>query len=153
MIKATVDDLLDGTLDEMGMESLGHNIYIVRDGDTVFYVGQSGDPIDRLLTHLGRGTRSWCAGPSSLGQLIVSNLPESGGWQIELMILGDCEPYINTVWPWMKRFSIRGDDWEGLAEKAMIRTLHPCLNTTHNENPIPLPKHYNPGGEAHQYMK
>jgi hypothetical protein len=59
-------------------------IYVVRDGDEIFYVGRSEDDcFTRLRTHLGhkfRGHQSL----STLGGFIMRNLPESRHWTVEL---------------------------------------------------------------------
>ncbi len=40
-------------------------IYIYRDGDCVFYVGRTNDPLQRLFEHLGKAPRAYL--PDALG--------------------------------------------------------------------------------------
>lgn len=96
MITSTVGDLADGRLDDL--DTRGHRLYLVRDGETVLYVGQSRDPIDRLFGHFGYGT--WgMRGPSRLGQLIMANLPEARAWVIDILTPADCEPIMQASRP------------------------------------------------------
>lgn len=136
MITLTIGELLDGF--ELGMEGLGHHVYIVRDGDVVFYVGRSGDPLDRLRTHMGKGAWSWCTGASQLGQFIVANWPESRDWQVELLTVADCATWIRALCPGYILERCESD----VAEQAAIVALHPCLNTIYNEQPSAIPKRY-----------
>jgi len=72
MVKqTTIQEVLDGHID-----APDHRLYVVRDGATVFYVGQSARPIERIQAHLGLGFFG-LAGPSTLGRWIEANLPDS----------------------------------------------------------------------------
>lgn len=137
MIQSTIGDLLDGELDARFESILDdfakgvikdlpiYRLYVVRDGDTVFYVGQAGDVVDRLYGHLGQGSWSWATGMSELGKLIKANLPTSRDWRIELYTIGE--------------LGVNGVD---LAEEALIDILRPCLNRALNRNPSALPDKY-----------
>lgn len=90
MIKTTMGELLDTEL--AGVDTEGHHIYMVRDGDTIFYVGKSRCPVSRLLGHCGRGDWTF-DGVSQLGRLIRCNWPVSRFWQVELLTVSDCNAY------------------------------------------------------------
>ena len=125
MIKVTVGDLTDGKLDNL--DTQGHHVYTIRDGDVVFYVGQSVCPISRLWGHLGNWRKGFVfGGASELGRIIHCNLPNSRSWQIELLTVSDCNAY-----------SV--DD----AESKLIFELAPHLNIQGKRRPSgPLPERY-----------
>lgn len=162
MIKTTIGHLLDGKLNERE-DTVNCIIYMVRDGELIFYIGKSeSDVITRLLSHLGYDPWGW-GGYSTLGQIIKENLPESREWQIELMsgedcmdvlekrlnskrsILPDGTPYLINEhaepngYKWSER--IVASDVEGL-ECKLIAVYRPCLNSRCNSDPTPLPKKY-----------
>ncbi len=107
MMTVTVGDLLDGKFfDIVTGEIAGKDfstwvdefnrrrqrqpeIYVVRDGDVVFYVGQSRQVETRLEAHVGRGEFGY-SGPSQLGHAILVNLPEARAWTIELWTVEEC---------------------------------------------------------------
>jgi hypothetical protein len=64
-----------GFLDDKFEIMEAYSVYVIRDGDLVFYVGQSDDVVNRLYDHLGDGPYS--ADPSSIGRLIIDNVPAS----------------------------------------------------------------------------
>lgn len=129
MIKATMRDLLEGRLDDQDTHS--YYLYIVRDEEVVFYVGQScHGVVNRLWQHLGRG--SFDQGLSWLGRVIEANLPISLDWIIELR-----EPRHKTHEYFHSQLDI--DD----TEKELIEELRPCLNVIYNSLPSPLPELYN----------
>ena len=132
MIETTVDDLLDGNLDNLNPDM--SKIYVVREGDTVFYVGQCRwDILDRLLSHFGKGNWGWAQGPSRLGELILENLPESRSWQIDFLELTDvAEMFPKFVGEWTSNS----------AEQRLIQMYRPCLNRRGNPDPTPLPEQY-----------
>jgi len=86
MIGTTIGAILDGEC--IGLDP-SHRLYVVRDGATVFYVGQSRDPVERLLGHMGHG--AWVFyGKSSLGRMVEVNMPASQSWQVELLTITEC---------------------------------------------------------------
>jgi len=113
-------------------------IYVVRDGDVVFYVGKSDDDcFARLRSHLGfefRGHRSL----SALGGLITRNLPESRMWCVNLYTNEETKKIVP------KRFYEDLVRWPTkYAEEAMIQTLEPCLNVMLNcQNQRMVPDRY-----------
>lgn len=136
MIRTTIGDLLAGKLDLALVEAENPELYIVRDGALVFYVGKSSTPVDRLLTHFGDGNWNWGRGTSDLGKLVKDNLPDSKSWQVELLSVADCELAIQLQFPKNKGRHM------DIAELALIRILNPCLNVMHNIKPTPLPAKY-----------
>lgn len=49
-------------------------IYLIRDGETVLYVGQSTNPYNRFISHIGE---DWHADPSPIGKFILQHAPTS----------------------------------------------------------------------------
>lgn len=123
---------------------LGSEIYVVRDGDVIFYVGKSSNPFSRLHQHMGYERKL----PSDLGTLIRNNSPESDEWTLECYRLKDCMPFIKQSFADMenedeREFMVQFSCSDASrAEKHMIRYLRPCLNTLYNENPSKLPEKY-----------
>lgn len=120
-MQITVGEFIDK--EEWGDTTGAHCIYVVRDGDTVFYVGQSASIIQRLWGHMGNeihgGWASFGHRASDLGRLIRANLPQSRDWIIDLLTLKECKDY--TV------FNVPALTVD-MAEVALINILHPCLN-------------------------
>ncbi len=120
-------------LDKRFEPEVGHVVYVVRNGRLLFYIGQSKrDLVVRFREHLQK--------PSRLGRLINKNKPASLSWSIDFYTLADCRPFVvqKTLFPMQ--------EWEhfdmDMAEEAMIRQLHPVLNSDFNPTPTPLPTHY-----------
>jgi len=91
MLQTTVNTALYGDVGDYA----GHFIYLYRDGDVIFYVGRSSDPINRLQQHMGLDhTYPNSSYPSNLGRVIQDNLPESVEWTLEVYTLEDCVPLI-----------------------------------------------------------
>lgn len=101
------------------------DLYLLRDEQTVFYVGQSQSAFARVWTHFYAGFKA----RSVMGRFIVCNWPVSMRFTIELM---------QARHP---RFAAHNHDLNQ-AEQALIAEYRPCLNTTHNPNPLPLPAGY-----------
>lgn len=149
MITATIGELLDGKLDDL--DRRGHRLYLVRDGETVFYIGKSRNPIDRLWQHLGlalTGGVLWSEYfMSQLGHLVKANLPEARSWQVELLTLEECTPVVLERMPYLAG---RWESWcqklpdsaADDAEQALIELHGPCLNVMHNRRKTPLPTCY-----------
>jgi hypothetical protein len=125
----TVTEIVNASIDN----TLGHMIYLVRDGDLIFYIGQSKrNIIIRFQEHLQK--------PSRLGQLIQVNQPASDKWVVEFYTLADCRPFIQQK----SLFPMQA--WEhfdmDIAEKGMIQALRPVVNKDFNHHPTPLPLAY-----------
>ncbi len=145
MITTTVRRALghnvDGYTDSRGLLT-GHKLYLIRDGDIVFYIGQSAQPLIRLQEHMGW---TWQGNQSTIGKLIEDNAPESGKWTYELWKVEECEQYVTEY-----RVNTFPDSWQKLhpsydideAEEALIKHFKPCLNSAMNPNPTPLPGRY-----------
>jgi hypothetical protein len=159
MIITTVGELSDGTLDEVeGVYDC--IIYVVRENELIFYVGESANVIERLNWHLGQGNFGWGSN-SELGRFIRENLPTARDWQVELLTPEDCifipermtelkfevEPtgiylrHARTMeegakFEWRQKCS-RQD-----LECRLIRAYRPCLNSVCNSTPTPLPERY-----------
>ncbi len=129
MQTTTVHAILHKQLDS----TLGHLIYVVRDGQFVFYVGQSKrDVVARFGEHLQK--------PSRLGELIELNRPQSLDWAVDFYTLADCRPFVAQK----SLFAMQA--WEhfdmDMAEQNLIAVLRPALNRDFNPQPSPLPPHY-----------
>ena len=137
MKRVSVAEILERTVDQV----LGHLIYVVRDGDLVFYVGQSKrDVVVRFWEHMNK--------PSHLGELIALNKPDSLAWQVEFYTLVDCQPFVQQ----QSLFAMQ--EWQhfdmDMAEQGMIAQMRPVLNRDFNANPTPLPARYERGMLFHQ---
>ncbi len=103
------------------------DLYLVRDGDLVFYVGQSEAVLERLWKHILDGYK----GRSAIGRFILCNWRASLDFTIELL-------------------SSQSSRFAGLdgsldaAEHALIEEYAPCFNRALNHQPTPLPERYTP---------
>lgn len=103
------------------------DLYLMRDEQVVFYVGQSQLAFDRVWRHLLDGFK----GRSVVGRFILCNWPVSLRFTIELM----CSQ--------SERFAAIGNDLNA-AERWSIEQMSPCLNDALNSHPTPLPGKYAP---------
>jgi hypothetical protein len=101
------------------------DLYVFRDEDVVFYVGQAHLAFERVWEHLRNGFK----GRSVIGRFILSNWPMSLKFDIELMSSR------------AERFNHLGHDVR-LAERELIQQLTPCFNDVLNRQPTPLPARY-----------
>lgn len=97
-------------------------VYIVRDGETVLYVGKTRwySLHHRMQMHLGRSGPSKT--PSNLGKHILENLPASNQWQVDIFSLGDINAFLQHVGVVRKVRKLE------TAEQVMIIYHHPLLN-------------------------
>jgi len=140
MLSVTLAELLQDDFEGLPLAV----VYVIRDGETVFYVGRTSQGIKaRIFGHLGLPGYSYGASPSPVGRLIWENAPGCLTWQVEHWTVKDCLQDLgqwDPRWPdWWERSD--GSDVEG----NMIRALRPCLNYTHNENGRALPETYRRG--------
>lgn len=156
MLYTTIADVLKRTVPPFD----DHYLYIVRDRETVFYVGQSLDPVSRLHEHIYGSGRSHV---SYLGQLIRRCAREADlfavpslEWQVEFLTLAECTPYVERYqrlprWPVSWKEAISPPEgmtsyWHkqaiNYAEGALIEHYRPCMNVAGNPNPTPLPECY-----------
>ena len=101
------------------------DLYLFRDEEVVFYVGQSYLAFARVWEHLRNGFK----GRSIIGRFILCNWPTSLNFTVELM--GSKS----------ERFSIVGNDL-GAAERQLIQHWSPCFNESQNSQPTPVPGRY-----------
>jgi hypothetical protein len=101
------------------------DLYVFRDRDVVFYVGQSRLAFDRVWQHIGGGFK----GRSVIGQFILCNWPRSMRFSIELQSSKS------------DSFAYVGNDLDA-AETLLITQLSPCFNSALNYHPTALPERY-----------
>lgn len=116
-------------------------VYVIRDGDIIFYVGQTHYfVVERLYEHMGRGDR-YQPSPSLIGQYIRMNSPSSDDWQIEIYTFEECEHIVfdfdNNYKNWIEHA-----DRNEVLEAALIARLHPYINKQDNRYERPLPDKY-----------
>jgi hypothetical protein len=106
-----------------GIQEADYRLYLMRDGETVFYVGQSRNPHNRFLSHLGMDGRS---SPSEIGRFIRKNASASDAWLFEQYTLEEAGDHSSS----------------DAAERALIARYRPCFNTMANPDRSPLPARY-----------
>ena len=103
------------------------DLYLFRDDEVVFYVGQSYLAYDRVWQHIYDGYKA----RSVVGRFVLANWPTSLRFTIEL---------------WSSqadRFAIVDHDLNA-AERLLIEQYAPCFNEALNRRPTPLPDRYAP---------
>ncbi len=131
MISISIGEILQGW-DE---DPIDARIYLVRDGDFVFYVGVLVRSIlDHVLVHCGLVD----GGPPAdrLGRVMLDNAPSSNGWVVDLLSLEDCEAFVREVQPMIRRVD---------AARALVcLTVYyrPCLVEKDNPGAVELPERY-----------
>ena len=103
------------------------DLYLLRDQDVVFYVGQSHLAFARVWEHLLGGFK----GHSMVGRFIWCNWPTSMRFTIELSSSQS------------EQFRTVGNDLNA-AERFLIQQWSPCFNVSQNIQPTRLPSHYFP---------
>lgn len=103
------------------------DLYLIRDEQVVFYVGQSHLAFARVWEHLRNGFK----GHSIVGRFIWANWPVAMRFTIELMCSQDEE------------FKNMNNDLLA-AEGHLIRFWSPCFNVSQNNRPTPVPLCYLP---------
>jgi hypothetical protein len=103
------------------------DLYLFRDEEAVFYVGQSQLAFARVWDHLLGGFH----GHSIVGRFVWCNWPRSMRFTIELMSSKS------------EQFNAVGNDLNA-AERSLIEQLSPCFNVSLNNQPTPLPSFYQP---------
>lgn len=101
------------------------DLYLFRDEDVVFYVGQSYSAYERIWEHLRDGFK----GRSTIGRFILCNWPVSLRFRIELMSSRSAQ-------------FVCVDNDLNAAERHLIGQLSPCFNDMLNSQPTPLPNRY-----------
>ena len=101
------------------------DLYLFRDEQVVFYVGQSSLAFARVWEHLKGGFK----GHSVVGRFVWANWPVSMKFTVELMSSQSEE------------FNDVGNDLLA-AEGHLIRFWSPCFNVSLNNKPTPVPPCY-----------
>ena len=110
-----------------------------REPNATFYVGRSESAFRRVWQHLEGGFK----GRSLVGKFVRVNWPTAMNFVVELLDSG-CFDSAYRANP--DRATHRT-----AVERHLIETLHPCFNTTWNEQPSPLPAHYRPPTASVRY--
>ena len=105
----------------------GLDLYLFRDGEVAFYVGQSYLAFARVWEHLIGGFK----GHSIVGRFLWCNWPRSMNFVIE-MLSSKSEAFASV-----------GNDLNA-AERTLIQRWSPCFNVSLNNQPTPLPAAYLP---------
>jgi hypothetical protein len=105
----------------------GLDLYLFRDEDIVFYVGQSYLAFARVWEHLLGGFK----GHSIVGRFIWCNWPKSMSFTVELLS-SQSEPFREV-----------GNELSA-SERWLIQRWSPCFNTSQNSQPTPVPNCYLP---------
>ena len=103
------------------------DLYLFRDKDVVFYVGQSHLAFARVWEHLLSGFK----GHSIVGRFVWCNWPSSMNFSVELLS-SQSEPFgvvANQV---------------SASERWLIQHWSPCFNIAQNSQPTPVPASYLP---------
>jgi len=103
------------------------DLYLFRDDEMVFYVGQSYLAYDRVWQHIRDGYKA----RSLVGRFVLCNWPKSMNFTIEL---------------WSSqadRFAAVDHDLNA-AERWLIEQYAPCFNAALNQRPTPPPDRYAP---------
>jgi hypothetical protein len=103
------------------------DLYLVRDDQVVFYVGQSYTAFDRLWQHIFDAFK----GRSKVGRFMLCNWPACLQFTVEL--LASQSSQFNAV-----------DNQLDAAEHLLIEQHTPCFNRSLNRMPSPLPSQYAP---------
>src|SRR5690242_10852769 len=112
---------------ECPVEWRSFDLYLFRDEEVVFYVGQSQQAFARVWEHLMSGFK----GNSMMGRFVWCNWPRSMSFTIELLSSGsdqfcDVQHELNA------------------SERTLIQRWNPCFNISLNHWPTPLPVSYLP---------
>lgn len=103
------------------------DLYLFRDENVVFYVGQSSLAFARVWEHLFGGFK----GHSMIGRFVWCNWPKSMSFTIELLSSG------------FEQFGVVRNELNA-SERLLIQHWSPCLNISQNHQPTPLPNSYLP---------
>ena len=103
------------------------DLYLFRDKDVVFYIGQSQLAFSRVWDHLKAGFH----GHSIIGRFIWCNWPASMRFTIKLL---------NSQ---SEQFEGVGNDLSA-SERLLIQRWSPCFNISQNNQPTPVPNSYLP---------
>jgi len=105
----------------------GLDLYLFRDENVVFYVGQSYLAFARIWEHLLGGFK----GHSLVGRFVWCNWPASMNFAIELLSSQS------------RQFGEIGNELNA-SERLLIQRWSPCFNISQNNQPTSLPNSYLP---------
>ena len=105
----------------------GLDLYLFRDKDVGFYVGQSYLAFSRVWEHLLSGFK----GHSIVGRFVWCNWPKSMSFTIELLSSQS------------EQLGVVGNELSA-SERLLIRRWSPCFNISQNSQPTPVPNCYLP---------
>jgi len=125
-----------------GRTDESHRIYVVRDGDTVFYVGQTTRPPEDRLHEHRYGRYNYGSPSSNLGEVIEHNEPDSHDWTVELYKPAECEQYA--------RIQADGKTSLSRAEGIIINEYEPHLNGRGDKTSLPE-RYRDPKFERHYH--
>ena len=114
-------------VDDCPPEWRGYDLYLFRDDEVVFYVGQSYLAYDRVWQHIYDGYKA----RSVVGRFVLCNWPTALRFTSEL-------------WSSQADRFAGADRDVNAAERMLIEHYAPCFNETHNLRPTPLPDRYAP---------
>lgn len=143
-------------------------VYVVRDGEVIFYVGISQSPTLRICQHVGmadahelycspqkfiedmetKKTKSYRWTCSPVGSCILDNAPESLNWSFDVYEKADAIEVIKRIgyakiFPNLLPMMEHGwYDQRQLVENALIDELKPCFNRMGNNHPSAVPDRY-----------
>jgi hypothetical protein len=103
------------------------DLYLFRDEEVVFYVGQSYLAFARVWEHLLSGFK----GHSIMGRFVWCNWPKSMSFNIELLSSQS------------EQFRVVGNEL-GASERLLIQRWAPCFNLSQNSQPTAVPDSYLP---------
>jgi hypothetical protein len=129
----------------------GYYLYVYSHEDTIFYVGRSVDPLDRLMQHMGRSKSRPCL-PDAVGDLIQDNFPDSKEWAVTFYSLEDFSKTSDgQEASWLSFYRHMTGNLPGWPheketvsdlEEHLIAHLRPCMNRTNNAKGTLLPEKY-----------
>lgn len=115
------------TISQCPLDWQTYDLYLFRDAEVVFYVGQSDCAFQRVWNHILGGFKA----RSIVGRFILCNWPLALQFSIELHHSG--APKLEA-----------GQPQRDIAEQRLIQQHAPCFNDVHNPSPTPFPSHYHP---------
>jgi hypothetical protein len=133
-VVVTVKELL--AIEQCPDEWRCFDLYLFRDDEIVFYVGQSHLAFDRVWEHVRDGFK----GRSVVGRFILCNWPASIKFVIELSSSKS------------SRFAAVGHNLDA-AERMLIEQSSPCFNLALNDRPARVPDRYAPPTAAPRCSK
>lgn len=104
-------------------------VYVIREGDSVLYVGKSKNAITRVESHLGMGQWGWCNTGSVLSQYLRSN--NSDDFTVDLYDHMDVKIAANIPED-CRLYSCERDGYVADLERELINKLSPKFNMIGN---------------------